>query len=85
MSNTPMFPADKPTMSQLAMPRDALCQCLDEVRQDLASTREKLCTADTADHLIEAVVAAHQSLVGHGDTLGEYVRLVRRWQTQPQV
>ena len=83
MSNAPAFPDQKPTTDQLVMPRTALCEYLDDACQDLVTRRDKLSTVDTADELVSAVIEAHQILVDHGETMGEFVRLVRRWQSQP--
>lgn len=82
MSTSPIFPADRPTPDQLVMPRTALCECLQEACQDLVTSRDKLSTADTADQLVTAVIEAHQILVDHGETMGEFARLVKHWQTQ---
>jgi hypothetical protein len=83
MSKAPVFPAQKPTTDQLVMPRAALCEYMDDACQDLVTSRAKFYDANTADELVSAVTEAHQVFVDHGELMGEFVRLVRRWQSQP--
>jgi hypothetical protein len=83
MSNAPVFPEQRPTTDQLDLPRTALCEYLDDACQDLVTRRGKLRDANTADELVSAVTEVHQVLVDHGESMGEFVRLVRRWQSQP--
>ena len=83
MSKAPVFPAQKPTTDQLVMPRAALCEYMDDACQDLVTSRAKFYDANTADELVSAVTEAHQVFVDHGESMGEFVRLVRRWQSEP--
>ncbi len=84
MSNTPES-SDRPTASQLALPRAALCDCIDEARQALELSREQVCTAETPEQLVVAAAAANLSYVTHGETMEECLRTVMRWHGQPQV
>ena len=64
---------------QLAGPREALSQFVAEVRRDLESRQEKLSAADTAEELCAVAADTHRSLVDHGETMGEFVRIVKDW------
>jgi hypothetical protein len=75
MSTTPEFP-DRPTPLQLASPRAALCDCLDEARRALERSREKVAKAETSDQLCTAAASAHLLYVTHGETMRECLRTV---------
>jgi hypothetical protein len=64
---------------QLKGPREALSQFVAEVRRDLESSHTRLSAANTADQLVEVATETHKTLMGHGQTMGEFVQIVRDW------
>jgi hypothetical protein len=64
---------------QLKGPREALSQFVAEVCRDLEASHSRLTAADTTERLVEVATQTHQTLVGHGQTMGEFVQIVRDW------
>jgi hypothetical protein len=64
---------------QLKGPREALSQFVAEVRRDLESSHTRLSSAVTPEQLVEVATETHKALVGHGQTMGEFVQIVRDW------
>lgn len=64
---------------QLKGPREALSQFVAEVCRDLESSHTRLTAADTTEQLVEVAAETHKTLVGHGQTMGEFVQIVRDW------
>jgi len=67
------------SLVQLKGPREALSQFVAEVRRDLASSHTRLSAAATPEQLVEVATDTHKTLVGHGQTMGEFLRIVRDW------
>lgn len=64
---------------QLKGPREALSQFVAEVRRDLEASHTRLTAADTTEQLVEVATETHKTLVGHGQTMGEFVQIVQDW------
>jgi hypothetical protein len=64
---------------QLKGPREALSQFVAEVCRDLESSHTRLSAVCTAEQLVEVATETHKTLVGHGQTMGEFVQIVRDW------
>jgi hypothetical protein len=64
---------------QMKGPREALSQFVAEVCRDLESSHTRLTAADTTEQLVEVAVETHKTLVGHGQTMGEFLQIVRDW------
>ena len=64
---------------QLNGPREALSQFLAEVCRDLESSHSRLSAADTTEQLVKAATDTHKVMVSHGQTMGEFVRIVQDW------
>lgn len=79
MKDAPIDASSLRGSRQLAGPREALSQFVAEVRRDLESSHVKLSAADTADQLCAVAVDTHRSLMSHGETMGEFVRIVQDW------
>jgi hypothetical protein len=65
--------------SQLKGPREALSQFVAEVCRDLESSHTRLSAADTTEQLVKVATDTHKVLVSHGQTMGEFVQIVRDW------
>lgn len=65
--------------AQLKGPREALSQFVAEVCRDLESSHTRLSAASTAEQLVAVATDTHKTLVGHGQTMGEFVQIVRDW------
>jgi hypothetical protein len=72
-------PNDIVTPTQFEEPRKALCQFVAEVRRDLEDGHTRLSCSESVEQLISAATHTHKTLVGHGQTLGEYVEMVQNW------
>ena len=66
-------------MFQLKGPREALSQFVAEVCRDLESSHIRLSAAATPEQLVEAAAHTHKTLVGHGQTMAEFVQIVQDW------
>ena len=77
MKDAPMTP---PEHAPLARPREAMSHFVADVCRDLATKKNRLETAGSVDQLIEAATDTHKSLVDHGHTMGQFLKIVRNWQ-----
>jgi hypothetical protein len=79
MTNESRMPTEPVIPAHFEKPREALIQYVAEVRRDLEAGHEKLSSSETVEQLIVAATHTHQTLVDHGQTLGEYVQIVQSW------
>ena len=77
MKDAPLTP---PEHSPLARPREAMSHFVADVCRDLAAKKNRLEAAGSVDQLIEAATDTHKSLVDHGHTMGQFLKIVRNWQ-----
>ena len=78
MKDAPMSP---PEHAPLARPREAISHFVGDVCRDLQAQKDRLETANTVDQLIRAATETHKALVDHGQTMGQFVQFVQKWQT----
>lgn len=64
---------------RLKGPREALSQFVAEICRDLESSHTRLSAADTTEQLVKVATETHRTLVGHGQTMGEFVQIVQDW------
>ena len=64
---------------QMKVPREALSQFLAEVCRELESSHTRVSAADSTEQLVKAATDTHKVLVSHGQTMGEFVRIVQDW------
>jgi hypothetical protein len=79
MNDETRIPTELAIPAPFAKPREALIQYVAEVRRDLEAGHEKLSSSETVEQLIVAATHTHQTLVDHGQALGEYVQMVQSW------
>ncbi|HKX98329.1 MAG TPA: hypothetical protein VJL86_01295 [Steroidobacteraceae bacterium] len=77
MKDAPLTP---PEHAPLARPREAMSHFVEDVCRDLEAKKNRLEAAGSVDQLIEAATDTHKSLVDHGHTMGQFLKIVRNWQ-----
>jgi hypothetical protein len=82
MKDAPVLPDAPQASVQLAGPRESITQFVDEVCRDLELSKDRLSRVDSVDELIGAVTDTHRSLVDHGQTMGQFVRIVQNWRQE---